>query len=188
MSHSLTSLHGRLMVSRPSCLAKELRHAPPCRPVSSGRWDIRATWSRSSRGGAMVLGVHRSRSSMIADGPRGKRIPLSPMWRHARSGQHTWLSSIGSSSLEGGGSPSPQAWQLSLHYTITRGIMGARQPLFVEYKSGHRKSKRESYLLFLAKASFFPQLPLLLILHAHSMLLASPFIAMVEWSHPRSLR
>jgi hypothetical protein len=57
---------------------------------SSERWDIEAAWSKSNRGGAAVLGVRGSRSSMIADGPKGSRIPSSPARRHARSRRRAW--------------------------------------------------------------------------------------------------
>jgi hypothetical protein len=54
-----------------------LRH-----PVSSRRWDIGATWSRSG-GGAAALGACGSEPSMIAEGLGGRQIPLSPTRRRA---------------------------------------------------------------------------------------------------------
>jgi hypothetical protein len=73
----------RLMVSGPSCPVEELWCAPSCHPTSSRRWDVRATWSRSCGGGAGALSVRGSRSSMIAGGPEGSQIPLSPTRQRA---------------------------------------------------------------------------------------------------------
>jgi hypothetical protein len=67
------------MASGLSCLVEELRHAPLCRPTSFRRWDVGAMWSRSSRGGAMAVGSHGSRPSMVAGGPEGSWIPSSPV-------------------------------------------------------------------------------------------------------------
>jgi hypothetical protein len=73
------------MASRPSCLAEELWRAPSRRPTSSGRWDIKATWSRSD-GGAVALGVHGSRPSMTAGGLERGQIPSSLVRRCAWMG------------------------------------------------------------------------------------------------------
>jgi hypothetical protein len=74
---SIDVLCRQLMASRPSCLVEELRRAPLHRPTSSMRWDVGATWSRSS-GGAMAFGACRSRPSMITARPRGVRSPQFP--------------------------------------------------------------------------------------------------------------
>ena len=52
-------------------------HMPLCHPVSSRRWDVRATWSRSSGGGATTVGVGGFRPSMVVDGPREPHLPKS---------------------------------------------------------------------------------------------------------------
>jgi hypothetical protein len=64
-----------------------------CTPMPSHFfWEMgrRATWCRSSGGGATVLGVPGSAPLMAASGPEGSWIPSSHIRMRARSGRHAW--------------------------------------------------------------------------------------------------
>lgn len=138
-------------------------------------------WSRSSGREAIVVGVGGSGLSMVADGPRGNRIPPSPTRMCVWSGRHVWLGPTGSGQQGGGGSPPPQVQQLPLRHTIIRLIVGARQPLSAEYKREDGSMERGCYLLFSVEPFSFPKISCFIVFPCTFSSSPHPCTPMAKW-------